>query len=254
MDKTTFPQLFLAPMTGYTDGDFCRKIVLQGAQGVILGGISVDARSELASQQIIKRGRKEFVWGTVEEIEGLLTKVKLEVSKLKNLKVMKGINIRASSPENFAKAASALSPFFDFIELNAHCRQPEFLELNIGQNLLSNISFLNDFINEYKKRVKVPLSLKIRSSVIQNPKDFVNDLSSVDILHVDAMLPGKPEADLTKLKDFADLFQGKIIGNNSVTTTGIALKMLNIGISAISIGRAALSNPLLFSEIKDRLK
>jgi TIM-barrel protein len=254
MDNFSFPKLFLAPMTGFTDGDFCRKIALHGAQGVILGGISVDAKSELASLEIIKRGREEFVWGTIEEIEGLLTRVKSEVSKLKDLTVMKGINIRASSPENFSKAASALSPFFDFIELNAHCRQPEFLELNIGQNLLTDISFLNDFVKEYKKRVKIPLSLKVRSSVINNPKEFVNNLSSVDILHVDAMLPGQPKADLSWLENIIGVFQGKIIGNNSVTTIGIALKMLNIGISAISIGRAALSNPLLFSEIKEKLK
>ena len=254
MDNLTFPQLFLAPMTGFTDGDFCRKIALHGAQGVILGGISVDALTELASLEVIKRGRKEFVWGTLDDIDGLLAKVKLEVSKLEDLKIMKGINIRASSPENFAKAASALSPFVDFIELNAHCRQPEFLELNLGQNLLTDITFLNSFINEYKKRVKIPLSLKIRSSVINNSKEFVNKLSSVDILHVDAMKPGVPEADLSWLEEIIGVFQGKIIGNNSVTTIGIALKMLNMGISAISIGRAAISNPLLFGEIKEKLK
>ncbi|MHA1912546.1 MAG: tRNA-dihydrouridine synthase [Candidatus Kariarchaeaceae archaeon] len=254
MGKFTFPKLFLAPMTGFTDGDFCRKIALHGAQGVILGGISVDVQSELASLRIIRRGRKEFIWGTIENLEGLLIRIKSEVSKLKGLTVMKGINIRASSPENFSKAAFALSPYFDFIELNAHCRQPEFLELNIGQNLLSDISYLNDFINEYKKRVKIPLSLKIRSSVINNPKEFVNELSSVDILHVDAMIPGQPEADLLKLEDMVSVFRGKIIGNNSVTTTERALKMLNISMSAVSIGRAALSNPLLFSEIKEKLK
>ena len=237
----------LAPMAGISNSSFALKLIPYGFDVITLGGYNTDIKTINAGEKILKRGRAEF---NISE-EDLISHIESEVSiiKDKHPKIDVSVNLRAISPDPIIEISKINN--LDIIEINAHCRQKEFLEIGCGQEMLTNPNKLNDFVSEVVKKLKSKqkVSVKIRANV--QGVDSVNIAKTVekagaDYLHIDAMKPGFPTADFDIIKKIANETNIFIIGNNSITDIESGQKMINSGASGISVGRAAINGKLNF--------
>lgn len=230
-------RLVLSAMAGINDHSFCSKFQ---AGMVVLGGFSVDEESMEASKKVAKRGRREFIFedpieGVKAEIEGLI----------KTYDGVFAVNVRSASEKGYLKTAKLVGDYGGIIEINAHCRQPEFIEIGCGQELLKDPKL----ISIVEKTSKVcPTCVKIRGGLSLDYKKLARELKEAGclMLHVDAMVPGG-NADFGLVKEISkEIFT---IGNNSVVDVYSAKKMLESGAKLVSAARAVLKDERFFERL-----
>ncbi len=229
----------LAPMAGITDSRFASRF--RNAGMIVLGGYNLDDKTNDAAQKEIARGRKEFV--SKEPMEFL----KNELAAAKDLTTI-AFNVRAATIGPYIEAAHLAKKSGAILEINAHCRQPEMLELGAGEALLKDAPRLCEYIREIKK-TGVVLSVKTRANVV-NDVELAKAIESAgaDIIHIDAMprsgeiqdFPGADIGVIKRVRNSTGLF---IIGNNSVVDFESAKEMFSHGADMVSVARAALSEP-----------
>ena len=233
-------------MAGITDGAFCRDISKLGFDMVTLGGYNADQATADAGQKILDRGRPEFDLRPGE----LISHLEEQLILLKDQDLWNGlvsVNLRALTPDPIIEVSKLNK--VDVVEINAHCRQPEIIDLGCGQSLLENSSHLEKFTTEVVRKAKSKVSVKIRANV-----QGVDDLeitraiehAGADYLHVDAMKPGFNSADYELVKLIRQETSLFIIGNNSIRDVKSAHKMFSAGADGISIARAAIKGTLPF--------
>ncbi len=229
----------LAPMAGVTNGEFCLKMSHYGFDMLTLGGYNIDSSSISAGESILKRGRREFKIN----IDNYVNVIKDESEFLNvNWDGIVCVNVRSTLSENIINIGNLSS--VDVIEINAHCRQRELVDIGCGQALLNNPDFLFNIVSDVIENVDSKVSVKFRANV-----DGVDDLFiaksldnlGCDFIHVDAMMPGVNSADLNLLKKICSSVDCFVIGNNSIVDVNSARKMVAVGCSGISIARKALS-------------
>ncbi len=228
----------LASMAGITDSKFARKFSNAGL--VILGGYNLDKSTNEAARKITGRGRTEFMADSPMEF--------LE-SELLAVRGMTGIavNVRGASLEPFLEAARLARESNAILEINAHCRQPEMMELGAGQALLKDPKRLCEYITEIKKTGAM-VSVKYRANVI-NDIELAKAIeeAGADIIHVDAMdQDGIDVRVIRKIRNSTNLF---IIGNNSVVDSESAKEMFSHGADMVSVARAVLTNPGIIDQL-----
>ena len=230
-------RLVLSAMAGINDHRFCSKFP---AAMVVLGGFSADEKAMEASKKTLLRGRREFIFddpveGIRREIEGLL----------ENFDGAFAVNVRSASLEGYLKAAEVVSGFGGFLEINAHCRQPEFLEIGCGQALLGSTR-LPSIVEEVSEVCNT--IIKIRGGLSLDYPKLAKQLRKAGafMLHVDAMIAGGG-ADLELIKSISnEIFT---IGNNSVVDVFSAKKMLESGAKLVSAARAVLKDEKFFEKL-----
>lgn len=237
----------IAPMAGITDSNFALKVIPYGFDVFTLGGYNTDYKTVTAGEKILKRGRSEFII----PLEELYSYIENEINIIKNRhpEIKISVNLRATSPDSII-AISKINNL-DIIEINAHCRQKEFLDIGCGQNMLNDLNNLNDFVSEVVKKVKSnqKVSVKVRANVknVDNlivAKEIEN--SGADYIHIDAMKPGVPNADFDLIKKISNETDIFIIGNNSIMDIESGKRMIDAGASGISIARALIDGKLNF--------
>jgi len=238
-------------MAGITDGTFALKLIPFGFNTVSIGGYNTDDETITAGLKILQRGRKEFHIEEKSLKETITNEINIIKDKYPQVKV--SANLRATQADSIINISKIKN--LDIVELNCHCRQEEFLAIGCGQQMLSDSHRLEGFIKEIAKKMKnnQKLSVKIRANVPNiNTLKIAKliDNSGANYLHIDAMLPGKPYADLEIIKKIASETEIFIIGNNSIVDVKSGKKMLNAGASGISIGRAAINGKLKFDITK----
>ncbi len=234
--KFRFPnRLVLSAMAGINNAKFCMQHPVGMA---ILGGFSADRASMNAARKVIKRGRKEFIFEN--PLEGIAKEVKLFV---KSSSGKFAINVRSATVDGYVGAADISRRYGGIIEINAHCRQPEFVEAGCGQWLMKHPELLEEIIREVSEIA--PVSVKIR-----NGKNCVNVAkrafkAGASLVHIDAMVPGNL-CDFEVVKKISRL--GMTVGNNSVSTIEMAEKMAEVA-HLVSAARAVLKDPLFFHKL-----
>lgn len=230
-------------MAGITDATFLNKVIPFGFDVATLGGFNLDEPTIEASSLILKRGRKEFHFPQ----NLIFSHINSEASLIKNKHpaVKVSANVRSTTPEPIIKLDDVDD--LDIIEINCHCRQPEFQEISCGQAMLQRDD-LGDFISEVVNNVSKKVSVKIRGNVCDDLEvcKIIED-AGADYLHVDAMKPGVFDADYELLENLCSNLDIAIIGNNSIDSEEKIEKMLKTGVSGFSIARALISGKLNFS-------
>jgi len=232
-----FPnRLVLSAMAGINNADFAKKHRVGFA---ILGGFNADRATNEAALKALKRGRKEFVFK--EPLKG----IESELKKMEDFKGVVGVNIRSSTIEGYLAAAKLAGDFGAVIEVNAHCRQEEFIKIGCGQALIFSEK-LSKIVEKTSKFTEV--SVKIRGSLDVDYEKIARRLfdSGALLLHVDAMIPGGG-ADYNLIERLSRI--GNVIGNNSVTDVKSAKKMIECGAKLVSAARAVLKDPLFFEKL-----
>lgn len=230
-------------MAGITDADFLNSVIPFGFDVATLGGYNLDAPTIEASKKILERGRKEFYFPE----NFIFSHIEKETNKIKNQHdVLVSVNLRSTTPQPIVEVSKIDN--VDIVEINCHCRQPEFLDIDCGQNMLFRDD-LTEFISAVVDNSDSKVSVKIRANVegVDNLKiaSAIED-AGADYLHVDAMKKGVADADYGLLADICKNVDIPVIGNNSIDSESKILKMLKTGVSGFSIARAVISKNLDF--------
>ena len=231
-----------APVAGITDSRFAAKFSNAGL--IVLGGYNLDERTNEAARKEMVRGRKEFV------SDDPMNFLKQELVASKDLTTI-AVNVRAASLEPFVQAAHLAKTYGAILEINAHCRQPEMLELGTGEALLRDVPRLCEYITEIKK-TGVVISVKTRANVV-NDVELAKAIekAGADIIHIDAMHPqGVDIGVIKRIRNSTDLF---IIGNNSIVDLESAKEMFSHGAEMVSVARGVLEYPGLIDHLVDEM-
>ena len=241
----------LSAMAGMTDSRFAIKNA-KNAGLVILGAYNLDAESKAAGLEVSARGRKEFnpEGDIFEAIEKEIEAVHENMPE-----TTVAVSVRSAEIEPLLKAAKLLKEKNAIMELDAHCRQPEFTERGMGQSLLlKNAQTLPEMIQKIKQ-TGVVLSVKFRTSQVDPiaATEFL-DAAGADIIHADAMIEGKG-ADHEAILEIRNATRKVVIANNSVDDFESALEFFMCGADLVSIARATVEDaeliPLLAKQISE---
>ncbi len=226
----------LAPMAGITDSKFAAQFTDHVGM-VVLGGYNLDELTNEAAQREVQRGRREFI--TDSPMEFLESELQAITGKDTGTAVM--VNVRAADIEAYADAARLAKKYGAGIEINAHCRQPEIMELGAGESLLGHLDTLREIIETVRSTGAV-VSVKTRANVVDDLEVAkVIEQAGAHIIHIDAM--GGRGADVNvirKIRNNTSLF---IIGNNSIVDFSSAKSMFSRGADMVSAARAVINEP-----------
>lgn len=222
-------------MAGFSGGAFCRKVAGAGVGMVTLGGYNVDDPACRAGLRTSKR-RREFLIDPGE----LASHIAREALLVRSGGALLCVNLRFSNLDDLADLCHRLVGIVDLLELNAHCRQPEFINIGAGEALMSEPGKLCMAV-EISSRY-LPTVVKVRA--VNLPEELPNLLeeSGAFGLHLDLMKPGIPESDLALLRKIRRSTDLMIIGNNSVQDEATFVRMLRAGANIASMARALLQN------------
>jgi TIM-barrel protein len=238
----------LAAMAGTTTGEFANHCLTVGGAGMVtIGGFPVGREMIAAAKEAVQRGRAEFLLQNRNEASEIYIEA-MKVSSLADLILNLRFN-RTSHAKNFVHALSDFLAEKPVIEINAHCRQPEFTERGGGQSLINRPKLLNDMIKVFKSK-DFRVSLKIRGNAVSSSL-FISQVKEwqLDLIHIDSYKEGEEGTDLQLLKEFTNQLNIPVIGNNSIIDYNSAQEILKTGVQAFSVARAAQKNPLVFKEI-----
>lgn len=208
----------LAAMAGRNDGEFCYTIGALGVGMVTLGGISVDEKSMNASRKMVERGREEFLF------DNLYAFLEKNIPRAQESKAAVCVNVRSATLTGFVTAAEIITDFNAIVEINAHCRQKEIVDIGAGQYLIQEVQKLKAVVASLKEIGITPI-VKFRGNV--KPEKDILKIVHPDAVHIDAYKEGEKGFDFTVFEKIAD-FDCFKIGNNSVNTPETAVQVLRL--------------------------
>ncbi len=234
--------LVQSAMAGYSDGRFCREMGRAGIGVVTLGGYNVDGPTHHASLEAGKR-RKEFLYKPSEVSEVISRQA--DIARETGAAIC--VNLRFSTIDNLAEICRELRGSVDMVELNAHCRQPEFTVRGAGQALLDRPQDLARAVDICSSQI--PTTMKVRAIRYPSSMSSSMEANGAAGIHLDLMTPGKPEADIDLLREIRKQTSLCIIGNNSVRSPQDFLAMLDAGANLVSMARPLLEGRSAAREI-----
>ena len=173
------------------------------------------------------------------------------------------IQIFGSDPTMMADAAQiAASAGADMVDINFGCAVKKIVKTGAGVALMRTPDRAAALLRAVRDAIRVPLTIKIRSGWERGGEQAfallrIAEASGVDAvaIHPRSASQGfRGQADwslITALKAATNL---PVIGNGDVERAQDAARMLTqTGCDAVMIGRAAIGNPFIFSEIQDLL-
>lgn len=234
-----FP-LYLAPMARHTDVAFRQLCKEQGADVMV---------SEFVQSEALIRGNAK-AWEMVDFTE---------------TQRPMGVQIFGATPASMAQAARQVCDRVrpDFLDLNFGCPAHKVIEQNAGSGLLRCPALLYDLVKAVKDAIPdVPLTAKMRLGWDYESVVAVEVAVRLEQLGVEAIaVHGRTkeqgysgEAHWGYIAQVAAAVSIPVIGNGDVKD-GLSAKRRQeeSGVSGLMIGRAALSNPWIFNEIKAAL-
>ncbi|MCK5357510.1 MAG: tRNA dihydrouridine synthase DusB [Elusimicrobiales bacterium] len=225
--------LFLSPMAGITNSAF-RCFCLEGGAGLVA--------SEMVSSASLKyASTKSF-----------------EMLKVLPSEHPVAVQIFGSEPDVMADAAVyAEKAGADIVDINASCPVKKILRSGSGAMLMKDPLLMADIITAIKKKVKIPVTIKFRVGFTDKENLSVELARVAEESGADAIaVHGRPVSrmhngriNLDFLHEAASAVKAPLIGNGGIVSAKTAKEMLEAGCDAVSIGRAAVGNPRIFSEI-----
>lgn len=233
-----FP-LFLAPMAGVTNSIFRRICRAKGADILTTEFVSADGIMHRNSRT------REYVEFTPEERP-------------------MGVQLFGGNPERLGEAARQVIDWVrpDFIDINFGCPANKVVCRHGGSSLLRDCPLLEEVAKAVVRACDpLPVTAKIRIGW---------DASSVNAVETARLLEGagirriavhgrtraqgySGLADWDVIASVASSVSVPVIGNGDITDGATALKRKETGVAGLMIGRAAMNNPWIFSEIKAAL-
>lgn len=243
------PIIALAPMEGITDSAFRRTAREYGADVVYTEFISSDAIDRSARTALAKMEYDPIEQPVVCQIFGR------DVGAFKRA----------------AKIVEARG--FAGIDINFGCPARKVVRNGGGVALMRNPLFARRLIEVVLDAVRIPVSIKLRSSIRCERREIQPDCpdryTALDVVEAISDLPlaaimihGRSfenpfaaEIDVTMIRAVQERFSGTVLANGGILTPEDAERMLNqTGAHGIAIARGALGKPWIFSRLRQALR
>ncbi len=228
--------LILAPMAGVTDRPF-RQLAVEAGCGLVV--------SEMVSAKGLLMG-------------GEKTLSLLEISPEER---PVAVQLFGAEAETLAEAAAiAEARGADIIDINMGCPVKKVAGTGAGAALLKDLNRIERIVGAVRKKIKVPLTVKIRSGWDAATIVTCEVLKAVEASGADALTlhPRTRSQGFGGYSDWSLIGELKakatipIIGNGDVKTPEDAKRMIDeTGCDGVMIGRAAMGNPWLFGQTLD---
>ena len=231
------PRFFLAPLAGYTGLAF--RLMVRGQ-----GGLGLATTDLVNSRSIIEERARSFE----------LTETCAEDSPL-------AIQLYGSEAAEMAEAARrVVDRGAAVVDINMGCPVRKVVKTGGGSALMCDADSASRLVGAVVGAVDVPVTVKMRlgwdaqtPTAPQLARLFERLGVAAVIVHGRTRAQGfKGGVDLSGIRDVVEAVDRMpIVGNGDVRTLADAARMLEeTGVSAISIGRGALSNPFFFRELE----
>ncbi len=231
-------EVILAPMAGYTHSAFRRLTRRLGADRTYTELISAPG--------IIHKGiPKKYAFFTEEERPI-------------------HVQIFGRNAEEIAEAAKIVAEKLkpDAVDVNFGCSVPKVLKTGAAGKLLENPPLIREIIERTKEALKpfeIPLTAKIRLGLEEDNLERIAEALFEGGVNAVALHPrlGKQgyagEANWRRLADLKRISPVPVIGSGDIKTWKDIDRMFEeTGVDAVMVGRAALSNPWIFTEYRLR--
>ena len=144
------------------------------------------------------------------------------------------------------------------IDINFGCSVKKVLKQGAGIALMKRPELAKALLSSVRKAINLPLTIKIRSGWDSSGADAFKIAQIAQDAGVDAVIIHprtagqgfKGKADWNLIKELKQKLFIPVIGNGDITCVEDAHRMISYtGCDAVMVGRAALSNPFIFSQI-----
>ncbi|MBE6644518.1 MAG: tRNA dihydrouridine synthase DusB [Ruminococcaceae bacterium] len=178
------------------------------------------------------------------------------------------VQIFGSEPEIMAEAAEVLSAGEDggvppvAIDINMGCPVPKVFSNGEGSALMRDPDLIYRIVKAVSSNISIPTTVKMRAGIDKNSRNAIECALAAEeggaalvALHGRTrveMYSGR--ADMEIIKDVKSSLHIPVIANGDVTSGIDALSVLSAtGADGIMVGRAAIGNPFVFSDILSAL-
>ncbi len=233
-----FP-LYLAPMAGVTDTVFRQLAKEHGADVTVTEFVSAEG--------IFRRNERTLEYLDFEDTERPL-----------------GVQIFGGDPGHLGEAARMVAEWKrpDLIDLNFGCPVNKVVSKNGGSSLLRDCPLLEKIARAVVAASPVPVTAKIRigwSAATVNATETARILEGSGIAAVAVHGRTKEQgysgaADWEVIAQVAAAVRIPVIGNGDLASAGDVAARMSTGVRGVMLGRAAMSAPWIFAEIKHFLR
>ncbi|MFH2060594.1 MAG: tRNA dihydrouridine synthase DusB [Pseudomonadota bacterium] len=231
---------FLAPLAGITNLPF-RRLVKEC-------GCSVVCSEMVSAKGIFYNSKKTLILLRSQENEAPLS-----------------VQLFGSDPESMADAAKVVQDLnvASLIDINFGCSVKKVVKQGAGVALMKNPQLTRTILTSVRNATHLPLTIKIRSGWDSSGQQALNIANIAQDSGVDAiaMHPRtatqgfKGHADWGLIKQLKSQSSIPIIGNGDINTVEDAIHMIEqTGCDAVMVGRAAMANPFILSQIDQYFK
>ena len=169
------------------------------------------------------------------------------------------IQIFGSDPRLMADAARIVQDSgADIVDINMGCSVRKILKSNSGSALMKDPPLTRQILEAVRQAVTIPLTIKIRSGWNASGQQALEIAQIAESCGVDAITV-HPRTATQGFRGMADwsiiaavnkAVSIPVIGNGDVATPEDAMRMLSeTGCDGVMVGRAAIGNPMIFSQI-----
>jgi len=169
------------------------------------------------------------------------------------------VQIFGSDPDVMAEAAQIVeSSGADLVDINFGCAVKKVVKTGAGVALMQRLDIAEALIKAVREAVNIPLTIKIRTGWDNSGDQAVKLAEIAEECGVNAIAVHprtasqgfRGKADWSIITAIKSAVTIPVIGNGDIITAQDAIKMQRItGCDAVMIGRAAIGNPWIFSQV-----